>query len=144
MNPKKCSCYGLKKIHTRNLLTKKNSCGSKIPLPPPHNFSNGPSLQLFCFFEVLFLTHKACRYQAIVIQRLCLRLIIRNFKLVIYEQSIISWRALSTDKRRKDQEASIYGKNLRNSLRLKAVYTSSQQELDGDEILLKCFILQKF
>ena len=33
-----------KKIHTRNLITKKNSCGSKIPLPPPHNFSNGPSL----------------------------------------------------------------------------------------------------
>ena len=24
---------------------KKNSCGSKIPLPP-HNFSNGPSLSL--------------------------------------------------------------------------------------------------
>ena len=23
-----------KKIHTRNLITKKNSCGSKIPLPP--------------------------------------------------------------------------------------------------------------
>ena len=37
-------CYGLKKIHTRNLITKKNSCGSKIPLPPPPNFSNGPSL----------------------------------------------------------------------------------------------------
>ena len=34
-----------KKIHTRNLVTKKNSCGSKIPPPPtPHNFSNGPSL----------------------------------------------------------------------------------------------------
>ena len=32
----------LKKIHTRNLITKKNSCGSKIP--PPQNFSNGPSL----------------------------------------------------------------------------------------------------
>ena len=37
-----------KKIHTRNLITKKNSCGSKIPLPP-HNFSNGPSLnKAFC------------------------------------------------------------------------------------------------
>ena len=24
-----------KKIHTRNLITKKNSCGSKIPLIPP-------------------------------------------------------------------------------------------------------------
>ena len=32
LNPKKYSCYGLKKIHTRNLITKKNSCGSKIPL----------------------------------------------------------------------------------------------------------------
>ena len=46
INPKKYSCYGLKKIHTRNLITKRNSCGSKIPLPPPppHNFSNRPSL----------------------------------------------------------------------------------------------------
>ena len=43
INPKKYSCYGLKKIHTRNLITKKNSCSSKIPLPP-HNFSNNPSL----------------------------------------------------------------------------------------------------
>ena len=32
-----------KKTHTRNLITKKNSCGSKIALPP-HNFSNGLSL----------------------------------------------------------------------------------------------------
>ena len=45
INPKKYSCYGLKKIRARNLITKKNSCGSKIPLPP-HNFSNGPSLML--------------------------------------------------------------------------------------------------
>ena len=45
INPEKYSCYGLKKIHTKNLITKKNSCGSKIPPPPPpHNFSNGPSL----------------------------------------------------------------------------------------------------
>ena len=36
------------KIHTRNLITKKNSCGSKIPLPP-NNFSNGPSL-IDCFY----------------------------------------------------------------------------------------------
>ena len=35
INPKKYSCYGLKKIHTRNLITKKNFCGSKIPLPHP-------------------------------------------------------------------------------------------------------------
>ena len=33
-----------KKIHTRNLITKKNSWGSKTPLPPSYNFSNGPSL----------------------------------------------------------------------------------------------------
>ena len=42
INPKKYSRYGLKKIHTRNLITKKNSCGLKIPLHP-HNVSNGPS-----------------------------------------------------------------------------------------------------
>ena len=37
-----------KKFHTRNLITKKNSCSSKIPLLP-HNFSNGPSLSnAFC------------------------------------------------------------------------------------------------
>ena len=35
INPKKYSCYGLKNIHTRNLITIKNSCGSKIPLSPP-------------------------------------------------------------------------------------------------------------
>ena len=34
-----------KKIHTRNLISKKNSCSSKIPQPSPHNFSNGPSLK---------------------------------------------------------------------------------------------------
>ena len=45
INPKKYSCFGLKEIRTRNLITKKNSCGSKIPLPPaPNNLSNGPSL----------------------------------------------------------------------------------------------------
>ena len=44
INPKKYSCYGPKKIRTWNLITKKYSCGSKIPLPPPHNISNGPSL----------------------------------------------------------------------------------------------------
>ena len=43
LNPKKYSCNGLNKIHAKNLITKKNSCNSKIPLPP-HNFSNGPSL----------------------------------------------------------------------------------------------------
>ena len=35
IDSKKYSCYGLQKIHTRNLITKKNSCGSKIALPPP-------------------------------------------------------------------------------------------------------------
>ena len=34
-----------KKIHTRNLITKKHYCGSKIPTPTPHNFSNGKSLR---------------------------------------------------------------------------------------------------
>ena len=36
INPKKYSCYGLNKIHTRNLITKKNS--SKIPHPRPITF----------------------------------------------------------------------------------------------------------
>ena len=33
-----------KKNHTRYLITKKNSCGSKIPQPSPPPLSNGPSL----------------------------------------------------------------------------------------------------
>ena len=41
-----------KKIHPRNLMTKKNSCGSKIPLPPP-NFSSGPSLTVRSSFSSL-------------------------------------------------------------------------------------------
>ena len=45
INPKKYSCYSLKKIHTRNLIMKKNSCCSKIR-HFPHNFSNGPYLML--------------------------------------------------------------------------------------------------
>ena len=37
-----------KKMHTRNLIRKKHSCGSKIAHPPPpHNFSNGPSLKSY-------------------------------------------------------------------------------------------------
>ena len=56
-NPKKYSCYGLKKIHTRNLITKKNSCGPKVPLPPPpppppHNCFNGPSLNIVGRFRL--------------------------------------------------------------------------------------------
>ena len=34
INPKKYSCYGLKKIHTRNLIKEIISCGSKNS--PPH------------------------------------------------------------------------------------------------------------
>ena len=41
---KKCSCYSLKKIHTRNLMTKKKFL--RLENSPPHNFSNGPSLML--------------------------------------------------------------------------------------------------
>ena len=44
---KKYSCYGLKKIHTRNLITKKFLRLENSPPPPPHNFSNGPSLNTF-------------------------------------------------------------------------------------------------
>ena len=33
-----------KKIHTRNLLTKKIPTAPKFPTPSPNNFSNGPSL----------------------------------------------------------------------------------------------------
>ena len=56
INPKKYSCYDLKKIHTSNLMTKKNSCGSKIPHPPPtlHNFSNGLSLKQYLLVSTSF------------------------------------------------------------------------------------------
>ena len=54
INPKKYLCYGLKKIHIRNLITKTNSWSSKIALPFPHNFSNGSSL--------MFLLHIMCTY----------------------------------------------------------------------------------
>ena len=63
INPKKYSCYGLKKIHTRNLITKKISCGSKIPLPPSHKFSNGPSLRIPDFRSYIS-TIAACFYLA--------------------------------------------------------------------------------
>ena len=44
---KKYSCYGLKNIHTRNLITKKKFLRlEKLPPPRhPDNFSNGPSLK---------------------------------------------------------------------------------------------------
>ena len=51
INPKKYSCNGLNKIHAKNLITKKNFCSSKIPLPPLHNFSNGPSLTSHLYFQ---------------------------------------------------------------------------------------------
>ena len=35
INPKKYSCYGLKKKSYKEFYNRKNSCGSKIP-PPPH------------------------------------------------------------------------------------------------------------
>ena len=50
INPKKYSCYDRKKNHTRNLIAKKNSCGSKIP-HFPHNIFNGPSLILLDFLN---------------------------------------------------------------------------------------------
>ena len=61
INPTKYSCYGLKRIHSRNLITEKNFCGTKIPHPPPpHKFSNGPSLtprencyRVFVCFDVV-------------------------------------------------------------------------------------------
>ena len=34
INPKKYSCYGLKNIHTRNLMTKKIPAARKFPTPP--------------------------------------------------------------------------------------------------------------
>ena len=57
INPKKYSCNGLNKIHAKNLITKKNSCSSKIPLPP-HNFSNGRSL----IATVLFICINNCNF----------------------------------------------------------------------------------
>ena len=35
INPKKYSCKGLKKNSYKEFDKEKNSCGSKIPLPPP-------------------------------------------------------------------------------------------------------------
>ena len=58
INPKKYSCNGLNKIHAKNLITKKNSCSSKIPYPP-HNFSNGPSLrQRYCSWVYTAISRK--------------------------------------------------------------------------------------
>ena len=54
--PKKYSCNGLNKIHAKNLITKKNSCSSKIPLPL-HNFSNGPSLRRWFLYNEVRMTN---------------------------------------------------------------------------------------
>ena len=43
INPKKYSCYHLKKIHTRNLMMKKIPAARKFS-SPRHNLSDGPSL----------------------------------------------------------------------------------------------------
>ena len=57
-----------KNIHSRETLKKKNSCGSKIPRPPPHNFSNGPSLSSYSFCQVsspllfFFFSYIFCNY----------------------------------------------------------------------------------
>ena len=42
VKPKTYSFYGLRKIHTRNLIKKKIPAAQKFPTPS-HNFSNGPS-----------------------------------------------------------------------------------------------------
>ena len=44
INPKKYSCYGLKLKFMKEFDNEKNFRGTKIPHPPPRNFSNGPSL----------------------------------------------------------------------------------------------------
>ena len=44
INPKKYSCYDLKKIHARNSKTKKKFLPLENSPPPSHNFPNGPSL----------------------------------------------------------------------------------------------------
>ena len=38
INPKKYSCYGLKKVHTRNVIRKKKFLRFKNPPPPPITF----------------------------------------------------------------------------------------------------------
>ena len=42
---------GPKKIHTRNLITKKIPAARKFPPPPQYNFSNGPSLTHFACLD---------------------------------------------------------------------------------------------
>ena len=60
VNPTKYSCYGLKRIHSRNLITEKIFAARKFPTPAPHKFSNGPSLtprencyRVFVCFDVV-------------------------------------------------------------------------------------------
>ena len=63
INPKKYSCYGLKKIHTRNLITKKKFLRLENSPPPSHKFSNGPSLRIPDFRSYIS-TIAACFYLA--------------------------------------------------------------------------------
>ena len=49
INLKKYSCYGLKKIHTRNLITKTIPATRKSLPPPTYNFSNGSSLRRLAY-----------------------------------------------------------------------------------------------
>ena len=45
-----------KKNSYKEFDNEKNSCGSKIPLPPPpHNFSNGPSLKIKLQFILMII-----------------------------------------------------------------------------------------
>ena len=47
INPKKIFMPWPNKNSYKEFDNEKNSCGSKVPLPPPpHNFSNGPSLRV--------------------------------------------------------------------------------------------------
>ena len=46
---------GPEKIQTRNLITKKNSCGSKIPLPPPITFLMVRPLLLLLFIIIIII-----------------------------------------------------------------------------------------
>ena len=52
LTPKKYSCYGLKKIHTRKIFLRLEN--PPPPTPCPHNFSNGPSLRSSDLTKVVY------------------------------------------------------------------------------------------
>ena len=56
-----------KKNSYKEFDNEKNSCGSKIPLPHPHNFSNGPSLTSV---DIVYVTESAA-YGVIFTSCLC-------------------------------------------------------------------------